>query len=95
MQRGGGACSTGQEMTTAVVLKQGFVTPQREVGGSHQVVTSPSGNSGRIVMTPQATSTSTFGSCRRGMLTPLEHEMADEVHSPEEEQRFTHVSFRY
>jgi hypothetical protein len=71
------------------------VTLQRDVGGSHQAVTSPSGNSGRIMMTPQATGTSTFVSCRRGMLTPLEHEMADEVHSPEEEQRFTHVSFRY
>jgi hypothetical protein len=91
----GGTCSTGQVMSTAVLLKHGFVTPQRDVGGKHEAVTSPSGNSGRIMMTPQATGTSTFVSCRRGMLTPLEHEMADEVHSPEEEQRFTHVSFRY
>jgi hypothetical protein len=90
----GGTCSTGQLMTTAGLLKHGFETPHRNVGGNHQAVTSPSGNSGRIMMTPQATGTSTFVSCRRGMLTPLEREMADEVNSPEEEQRFTHVSFR-
>jgi hypothetical protein len=90
----GGTCSTGQVMTMAVVLNHGFVTPQRDVGGSHQAVSRPSANSGRIMLTPQATGTSSFVSCKRGMLTPLEHETADEVHSPEEEQRFTHVSFR-
>jgi hypothetical protein len=90
----GGTCSTGQVMTMAVVLNHGFVTPQRDVGGSHQAVSRPSANSGRIMLTPQATGTSSFVSCKRGMLTPLEHEMAVEVHSPEEEQRFTHVSFR-
>jgi hypothetical protein len=90
----GGTCSTGQVTMTTVLLEHGFMTPQRDVGGSHQAVTGPSGNSGRIMLTPQATGTSTFGSSRRGMLTPLEHEMADEVHSPDEEQRFTHVSFR-
>jgi hypothetical protein len=89
----GGACSTGQLMTTAGLLKHGFETPHRNVGGNHQAVTSP-GNTGRIMMTPQATGTSTFVSCKRGMLTPLEREMADEVNSPEDDHRFTHVSFR-
>jgi hypothetical protein len=91
----GGTCSTGQVMTTDVVLNHGFVTPQRDVGGSHQAVSSPSANSGRIMLSPQVAVTSSFVSCKRGMLTPLEHEMADAVHLPEEEQRFTHVSFRY
>jgi anti-sigma regulatory factor (Ser/Thr protein kinase) len=45
------------------------------------------------MLTPQATGTSADGRSSRGMLTPLEHEMADGVHTREEEQRFTHVSF--
>jgi hypothetical protein len=90
----GATCSTGPVTVTPVLLEHGFNTPQKDVGGGHEPVTSACGNSGRMLLTPQATGTSTCGSSRRGMLTPLEHGMADGVHAHEEQQRYTHVSFR-
>jgi hypothetical protein len=89
----GATCATGLVTVHPMLLEYGFKTPQREFRGSHEAGTSAAGNSGRIFLTPQATGTSANGRSRWGMLTPLEHEMADGVHTLEEEQRFTHVSF--
>jgi hypothetical protein len=81
----GATCATGLVTVHPKLLEHGFKTLQRDFRGSHEAGTSASGNSGRIMLTPQATDTSADGRSSRGMLTPLEHEMADGVHTREEE----------
>jgi hypothetical protein len=68
------------------------MTPPRDFGVSNEAGTSVSSLDGRIKLTPQATGCSAAGTTSRGMLTPIEPETAAGVDTPEEEQRFTHVS---
>jgi hypothetical protein len=77
------------------LLCHGMCTPPRLLRVQGEDGTSISSLSGRILMSPQGTGSSAAGATSRGMLTPVDSDKAAGVGTPEEELRYTHVSFSF